>query len=374
MVNDIGRVGGVLSTTSPANGGYDVSGWCGNPAHGFATPVDGPGGADQIMGGVAMDRMCAKEGCQFIVNTGDNFYECGLDNPVRWQTDFVNVYQTHNTPSIMNLTWYNVIGNHDIVADGSVDAQIAYTQNNSKWQMPGRFYANEIHDKHSDLRLRFVYANTNPFVTKYAKANYKYNTSEFRAHASPQNITDQLNFLEGALNSSTATWDIVVGHHPVFGGASANGFNASAIVNTDANDFGRPTADGTPSWSAMLAMVRKHNPAAYFNGHDHQLVSAHDAENPTAYTTRYVTSGAGSYPDDLCYTIPRPYLDFSYLTLQGSAANCSAVPPPVYPTYVGFNLVTVTPTHFTVDYFVSSPNGWPMKVYSDVKKVSSGSS
>lgn len=43
----------------------------------------------------------------------------------------------------------------------------------------------------------------------------------------------------------------------------------------------------------MLAMVRKHNPAAYFNGHDHQLVSAHDAENPTAYTTRYVTSGAG---------------------------------------------------------------------------------
>lgn len=27
-----------------------------------------------------------------------------------------------------------------------------------------------------------------------------------------------------------------------------------------------------------------------------------------------------------------------------------------------------------VDYFVSSPNGWPMKVYSDVKKVSTGSS
>lgn len=83
------------------------------------------------------------------------------------------------------------------------------------------------------------------------------------AQASPQNITDQLNFLEGALNSSTATWDIVVGHHPVFGGASANGFNASAIVNTDANDFGRPTADGTPSWSAVrVACCDQHEPGS----------------------------------------------------------------------------------------------------------------
>ena len=93
----------------------------------------------------------------------------------------------------------------------------------------------QVHSQDASVRLRFGAVNTNPMVTKYAKANYKYNTSEWRAYvssgglalrlsslrphsitspsppplqASPANITDQLNFLETALNTSKATWDV----------------------------------------------------------------------------------------------------------------------------------------------------------------------
>ena len=53
---------------------------------------------------------------------------------------------------------------------GSVEAQIAYNMNNSRWFL-NRTYAFEVHNADSSLRLRFGAINTNPFVTKYAKVS-----------------------------------------------------------------------------------------------------------------------------------------------------------------------------------------------------------
>lgn len=73
---------------------------------------------------------------------------------------------------------------------GSVDAQVAYGSVNSKW-VANRTYGFEVHNSDSSIRLRFGAINTNSFVTKYGKANYKYNTSEFRAYVSPTNSAYQ---------------------------------------------------------------------------------------------------------------------------------------------------------------------------------------
>ena len=49
--------------------------------------------------------------------------ECGLDDPVRWETDFRSIYKTDKVPAIKDLKWYNVIGNHDLVADGEAGSE-----------------------------------------------------------------------------------------------------------------------------------------------------------------------------------------------------------------------------------------------------------
>ena len=86
---------------------------------------------------------------------------------------------------------------------------------------------------------------------------------------------------------------MVVGHHPVFGATSANGYNASAYApeDKDAFDLGRPDAAGSPSWASLLSLLRKHQPVAYMNGHDHTHALAVDVEK--GYKTAYLTEGAG---------------------------------------------------------------------------------
>lgn len=74
------------------------------------------GAAGQRLVAGAMERACASGSCDFVIGTGDSFYECGIDSPERWQRDWADVYQGAATPSLRRLKWFNVIGNHDIVS------------------------------------------------------------------------------------------------------------------------------------------------------------------------------------------------------------------------------------------------------------------
>ncbi len=49
---------------------------------------------------------------KFIVNTGDNFYYCGIENTTdnQIQEDYVLPY---SDPSIASLQWYSILGNHE---------------------------------------------------------------------------------------------------------------------------------------------------------------------------------------------------------------------------------------------------------------------
>lgn len=339
-----------------------------------------------------MDKACKGAGCQFIVSTGDNFYECGLDNPARWNTDFYNVYKNSSrTPSIAPLRWYNVIGNHDII-DNSTQIQIDYHNSDPSW-VAGRNFNWEVHTADKSVRVRFTGIYTNSLVTKYAKANYKYNTSEWRANSSPQNISDMISFLNTSVSTSRANFDIVVGHHPVFGTTSCNGYNGTAynIQDAGACDLGRPDAAGNPGWAKVLSVLRATNPAAYLNGHDHALAIAKDPaylDSPPqlSYKTQYVTSGAGSAPDPSCLTaIYRKYLYWagaSYLNNVNMSTFCPWISTgPLGPNYnstnpsdstpsgdLGFNIITVTSKSMKIDFYLSV-NGYPVKVYSTFTPV-----
>jgi len=61
---------------------------------------------------VVMSDWCGSRGCDFIVSTGDNFYEDGVtsvDDP-RFNTSWRWVY---DKPNIDTQQWYMSLGNHD---------------------------------------------------------------------------------------------------------------------------------------------------------------------------------------------------------------------------------------------------------------------
>ena len=60
----------------------------------------------------AIGHWCAENECDFIISTGDNFYDEGVTSATDYRFDHTwrDVY-THS--SIANLTWYICAGNHD---------------------------------------------------------------------------------------------------------------------------------------------------------------------------------------------------------------------------------------------------------------------
>lgn len=56
----------------------------------------------------------------FLINTGDNFYWCGIQNTTDFQveTDWVMPY----SDSSLNFPWYSILGNHEY--GYNVDAQV----------------------------------------------------------------------------------------------------------------------------------------------------------------------------------------------------------------------------------------------------------
>ena len=67
-------------------------------------------------------------GTQFIISTGDNFYESGVDSVEnsQWKTSYENVYSGKG----LQKNWCVVLGNHDY--SGNSNAQITYSQKSNQ--------------------------------------------------------------------------------------------------------------------------------------------------------------------------------------------------------------------------------------------------
>lgn len=197
---------------------------------------------------------------EFILSTGDNFYDNGVasvQDPY-WKSSYEEVYDG----ALLFCNWYVVLGNHDY--RGNPQAQIDYTHISQRWNMPDRYFTKDI-ETDDGAKARFVFIDTNPLNDEYHKEGSKY-----RKKVMDQDTTTQLQWIDSVLNVEV-DWKIVVGHHPLYSG-------------------GKRKEDKSYVRMHLEPLLTKHRVNVYFAGHEHDLQHI----KPTGKPTHHIISGAGS--------------------------------------------------------------------------------
>lgn len=196
----------------------------------------------------------------FIISTGDNFYDNGLtgiDDPA-FEESFTNIY---TAPSLQKQ-WYSVLGNHDYRGDVLAQLSPVLRKLDSRWLCLRSFILNaEIVD--------FFFVDTTPFQEKYFVE--KDHTYDWRG-VLPRDeyLSNLLKEIDQALKESTAKWKFVIGHHTMMS-AGTHG-NTEELV------------------AQLLPILKANNVDLYINGHDHCLEHISSSDSPL----QFLTSGAGS--------------------------------------------------------------------------------
>ena len=207
-----------------------------------------------------MNRTALVTNVQFVISTGDNFYESGVSsiNDSQWLTSFENVYSGKG----LQKDWYAVLGNHDY--SGNPNAQIAYSQKSDRWKMPARYFTlSKTVDQNT--AVRFVFIDTNPFVKEYQ------NNPKAYSDILQQNTQKQLKWIDSVLANSNEKYKIVVGHHPIYSAGYGHGNQDELIAQ-------------------VKPILEKYQVNLYFCGHSHssQYLKRTDS------VIDYVVAGAGS--------------------------------------------------------------------------------
>ena len=110
----------------------------------------GTGDARQYAVAEAIRDVCARDGCDFVVTTGDNIYDAGVtsvDDPL-WEERFEAPYRD------IELPFHPVMGNHDYGGDilgveipgfgnefylGPIN--VRYSRQSPRWRMPATYYS-----------------------------------------------------------------------------------------------------------------------------------------------------------------------------------------------------------------------------------------
>ncbi|RHN42336.1 putative Acid phosphatase [Medicago truncatula] len=198
---------------------------------------------------------------EFVVSTGDNFYDDGLkgvDDPAFYES-FVDIY---TAPSLQQI-WYNVLGNHDY--RGDVEAQLSpiLRQKDNRWVCLRSFILDTDN-------VEFFFVDTTPFVEEYFTDPGKH-TYDWKGVLPLESYrAELLKEVDSALVQSTAKWKIVVAHHPIK--------SAGPHGNTQELE------------EQLLPILKSNNVDAYINGHDHCLEHIIDKESGI----HFFTSGGGS--------------------------------------------------------------------------------
>jgi len=239
----LGLVAGVLAGScvpaDPGGGDPDPGTLAGGRVR-FAVLGDGGEGNDtQYLVGDAMHQVCETRGCDFVLYLGDNFYESGVASvdDEQFQTKFEMPYADFDVP------FYVVLGNHDYGNGGlGLDAsraqyQVEYTEVSDRWEMPSEYYT--FVREH----VRFFALDTNAIFWGAG-------------------LGEQQDWLDAELEASTATWNVVFGHHPYISNGShgnAGSYEGLPFV---------PVADGQSVKRFFDESVCE-RADVYFSGHDH---------------------------------------------------------------------------------------------------------
>lgn len=206
-----------------------------------------------------MDRAGRQLDIEAVISVGDNFYPNGVASTLdpHWDVSFESVYSGHS----LFVPWIVALGNHDY--RGSVQAQVEYSKISRRWFMPDRFFVKSFED--DGVSVDLIVIDTNPFQT-----DYRSDTTGEYGDVSQQDTARQKRWLDSVLSNSTATWKIVIGHHPMYTGGKRKG-KTEDMIRSFKNVFD------------------KHGVHAYFAGHEHDLQHHYNGSG-----THYFVSGAGS--------------------------------------------------------------------------------
>ncbi|XP_078440844.1 purple acid phosphatase 4-like [Wolffia australiana] len=219
------------------------------------------GGYNQSRVAAQMGRIGSELDIDFVISTGDNFYDRGLKNindPV-FALSFKNIY----TAPSLHKPWYAVLGNHDY--HGDVLAQLApvLREMDRRWICMRSFIVDaEV--------AEFFFLDTTPFVLRYwTHPGLKH--FDWRGVAPREAyISSLLSDLEEELRASQARWKIVVGHHAI----------RSASIHGDTSEL----------VELLLPVLKANDVDLYINGHDHCLEHISSSDSPI----QFLTSGGGS--------------------------------------------------------------------------------
>ncbi|MFC0182777.1 acid phosphatase [Pseudarcicella hirudinis] len=207
-----------------------------------------------------MNLTALSENTEFVISTGDNFYETGIQSTSdpQWKTSFEDVYAGKG----LQKDWFVVLGNHDY--QGNPGAQVLYSQKSTRWKMPARYFT-VVKPIDGTTAVRFVFIDSNPFVNEYLQKSSLY------ADILQQNTKKQLAWIDSVLTNSKEKWKIVVGHHPIYSGGYGHGNQDELIAQ-------------------LKPILEKNHVQMYFCGHSH---SSQYLKVPGSLVD-YVVAGAGS--------------------------------------------------------------------------------
>ena len=210
------------------------------------------------------------DGVAFILNTGDNFYYCGIQNTSDPQIseDYTSLFGG------MGVPWYHSLGNHDY--GFSPEAQLLLNETIPEWIMDDRYYHRRV-ILQSNITVNIIVLDTNPCVKDYRGTNRRLwdpcgtqypdcspiaEPCRFHENILSQDCDTQLSWAKNVFaNIPDGEWVFVVGHH------KAEEVNVANFQTT------------------ILDNPRVH---LYLNGHTHNL--EHYSVNGQA---KYITTGAG---------------------------------------------------------------------------------
>ncbi|KAK2664591.1 hypothetical protein Ddye_003165 [Dipteronia dyeriana] len=219
------------------------------------------GDFNQSQVALQMGRIGEKLDIDFVVSTGDNFYEDGLtgENDSNFEESFSNIY----TANSLHKQWYSVLGNHDYRGDVLAQLSPFLKKVDSRWLCLRSFIV--------DTELAEIFfVDTTPFVEMYF-TNEEGHTYDWRGiNSRKPYISNLLKDLDSALKESTAKWKIVIGHHAI----------RSIGHHGDTQELIKH----------ILPLLKIYGVDFYMNGHDHCLEHISDTESPL----EFLTSGAGS--------------------------------------------------------------------------------
>ncbi len=239
----------------------------------------GEGNEAQRQVAVAIRDVCAREGCDFAVLLGDNFYTKGVtsvDDP-QWQTKFEEPYRD------VDLPFFAVLGNHDyggtlgIIEYGGLGNQfnlgvveVQYSQRSRKWIMPATHYTFRMGP------AAFIALDTNSILW----ANTEHG--------------DQRAWFPTALAEvAGADWVFVLGHHTIrSNGTHGNaGMYEALEIGGIAVPIPVPILDGA-NVKTFFDEVVCGQAHVYLGGHDHNRQWMND---PAALCgAELIVSGAGA--------------------------------------------------------------------------------